>query len=643
MDDRPSSPVVHRPAAYRPPSALRSWLIGRPLPTADAPDQAIRKRVALAVFASDALSSTAYATQEILLILAAAGTASFGIAFPIALAIVVLLAIVTFSYQQTIHAYPEGGGAYIVARDNLGILPAQIAGAALLTDYVLTVAVSVSAGVAQLISAYPALQPDRVWIAVGLVLLIMVINLRGVRESGTLFAIPTYFFLSAIGLTVIYGLVRAFAGTLGEVAGPPPMETHQLQALTAFLVLRAFSSGTTALTGVEAISNGVTAFKEPRSKNAAVTLIWMAAILGTLFLAITWLTLQVSAVPSEAETVISQLARTIYGGRAGMYLAVISATTLILVMAANTAFAGFPRLGALMAGDRFLPSQFSHRGSRLVYTWGIVILAFVACLLIVLFQASVSGLIPLYAIGVFMSFSLSQTGMARRWAKIGRLEPEAEVKEKGSILRFDPGWRWKSWVNGFGAVCTFIVMMIFSVTKFTEGAWMVLIIIPALVLGLYSIHRHYTNLADRLSLENFGIPARIKQGRVLLPIAGVHRGTIAALRYAQAIGSEITALHVSVDEADTDKVWAKWTLWGEGIPLVIIDSPYRELLHPLVSYIAEAAGQCDPGEVITIVVPEFVPKRNWENLLHMQTAAWLRWALIHLKNVVVVDVPYVLE
>ncbi|HUF38724.1 MAG TPA: APC family permease [Anaerolineales bacterium] len=643
MTDPEPPPVIHRPAEYRSPSILRSWLIGRPLSNADESDQAIRKRVALAVFASDALSSTAYATQEILLVLAAAGTVAFGVAFPIAIAIVGLLAIVTFSYQQTIHAYPEGGGAYIVARDNLGTLPAQVAGAALLTDYILTVAVSVSAGVAQLVSAYPALRPERVWIAVGFVLLIMIINLRGVRESGAVFAIPTYYFLATIGATVVYGLVRAATGTLGPVTGPPPLEVHELQALTAFLVLRAFSSGTTALTGVEAISNGITAFREPRSKNAAITLVWMSVILGTLFLAITYLALIVKAVPSESETVISQLVRTIFGGRSAVYLAVIGATTLILVMAANTAFAGFPRLGALMAVDRFLPRQFSHRGSRLVYSWGIVILAVVAGLLIVLFRASVSGLIPLYAIGVFLSFTLSQSGMARRWVRIGRLSPDAEGKPAGSTLRYDPGWRWKSLVNAFGAVCTFVVMMIFSITKFTQGAWLVLIIIPAVVLGLHAIHKHYTLLAERLSLEDYGPPPVLKHARVLMPIAGVHRGTLAALRYAQAIGTEVTALHVSVDEADTEKVWAKWRRWGEGVPLVIIDSPYRALMQPLVSYIAEAAHSCEPGEVITVVVPEFVPAQTWENLLHMQTAAWLRWALLHLENVVVVDVPYVVE
>lgn len=643
MSEEQPITISHEVAPYHSPSRLQSWLIGRPLPTSDAPHQAIGKRVALAVFASDALSSTAYATQEILLILAAAGTVAFGVAFPIAIAIVILLAIVTISYQQTIHAYPGGGGAYIVARDNLGELPAQIAGAALLTDYILTVAVSVSAGVAQLVSASPSLLPHRAWIAVGLVALIMFINLRGVKESGTIFAIPTYFFLVMIVVTVVIGLVRYFSGAISTVVNPPEMDPHILQPLTAFLILRAFSSGTTALTGVEAISNGITAFREPRSHNAAVTLVWMSCILGSLFLGITYLSLHIHALPSEAETVISQLARTIYNGRGIPYLAVISATTLILVMAANTAFADFPRLSALMAGDRFLPRQLAYRGSRLVYSWGIVILASVASVLILIFDASVSSLIPLYAIGVFLSFTLSQGGMARRWRKIGRLVGDEIIEERGSTLRFDQGWNWKMLVNGFGTVCTFIVMMIFAVTKFAQGAWVVLVIIPLVVVGLYTIHWHYVGLARRLSLEDYGPPPALKHQRILLPISGVHRGTLEALRYAETLGDDITAIHIAVDEADSKKVREKWERWGEGIPMVMIESPFRELMHPLVTFISDAAANCETGAVITVVVPQFVPKSFWANILHMQTATWLRWALFHLENVIVVDVPYQVE
>jgi len=637
------SGIIHHPAPVHPPGRLRSWLIGRPLPTADAPHQAISKKVGLAVFASDALSSTAYATQEILIVLAVAGTAVFVYALPISLAIVVLLAVVTFSYEQTIHAYPSGGGAYIVSRDNLGTLPAQVAGAALLTDYILTVAVSMSAGTAQIVSAFPALTPYKVIITVGLVLLVMLINLRGVKESGFVFSIPTYFFIFMITLMLITGIVRYLGGNLGTVSVPPELEILTTQSMTLFLVLHAFSSGTTALTGVEAISNGVPAFKEPRSRNAGITLIWMATILGIFFLAITFLVNQVEAIPSESETVISQLARTIFAGQELAYLAVITATTLILIMAANPAFAGFPRLSALQASDRYLPRHFTYRGSRLVYSWGIVILSLVACFLIVIFQARVTSLIPLYAIGVFLSFTLSQTGMALRWRKIGRLGPEDEVQEKGSVLRFDPGWRWKMVLNGFGALCTFVVMLVFAVTKFRDGAWVVLILIPTLVTIFLIINRHYRNIAEALSISGLTKLSDVKSQRAVLLLSGVHKGTLAALGYARALSSDVHAVFVSTDESENEKIQTRWAKWGEGVPLVIIDSPYRELMHPLVSYIDELASELKADEVLTIVVPQFVPRRWWENLLHMQTATWLRWALLHREGVVVVDVPYQLE
>ncbi len=429
--------VLHRKAEYQPPRSLRSFLIGRPLATADAPHQTIGKLVGLAVFASDALSSTAYATQEILVILAAAGTIAFGYVFPITIAIVVLLAIVTISYEQTIHAYPGGGGAYIVARDNLGELPAQTAGAALLTDYVLTVAVSISAGVAQVGSAFPALYPYRVWIAVALVMLVMLINLRGVRESGVVFAVPTYFFVLMMFLTVGIGVARYLTGSLGTVVNPPHMEIVQtLSIVTPFLILHAFASGTAALTGVEAISNGITAFREPRSRNAGITLIWMSLILGLLFLGISFLTGKVERSPLRSRNChLTTDAHHFRWSGYTLYLLTIAATTVILIMAANTAFADFPRLGALHASDGFLPRQLTYRGSRLVFSRGIVTLALVASLLIILFQASVTRLIPLYAIGVFLSFTLSQTGMAVRWWKIGHLTPGDRDQRTGLDIK----------------------------------------------------------------------------------------------------------------------------------------------------------------------------------------------------------------
>jgi amino acid transporter len=644
IDEATGTTILRRTSPYRPPGFWRKWLIGRPLRTADAAHQTIGKVIGLAVFASDALSSTAYATQEILLILAVAGTAAFGYAFPISLVIVGLLAIVTISYEQTIHAYPSGGGAYIVARDNLGDFAAQVAGAALLMDYILTVAVSVSSGVAQVASAFPAVFPYRVYLAVGVVLFIMLVNLRGVKESGVTFAIPTYFFLLMMFCMVGVGFLRYITGALGSVVDPPHLDVVQMAStITPFLILHAFSSGTTALTGVEAISNGIPAFKEPKSRNAGITLICMSAILATLFLGITFLAGQVHTIPSEAETVISQLARTVFDGRGSFYHGVIVATTVILIMATNTSFADFPRLSALLAADGFLPRQLTYRGSRLVYSRGIMALALIASLLIVVFDASVSGLIPLYAIGVFLSFTLSQTGMARRWWKIGRVRPGQEIKERGSTLRRESRWTLKMVINSFGAICTAIVMLVFAVTKFMEGAWIVLLLMPILVVVFLQIHRHYQDLAARLSLERYGEPPRILRQCVIIPLSGVHRGTLEALRYARSLSDDITAVHVSIDPAEAEAVRQKWELWGGGSRLVILESPYRLLFEPLLQYVAEIAAQRQPNETITIVVPQFVPRRWWHNFLHNQTAMMLRLALLFRRGIVITDIPFHLE
>ncbi|MBK8422178.1 APC family permease [Candidatus Villigracilis saccharophilus] len=634
--------IIERTADYVPPKNWRSWFIGRPLSTADASHQTIGKTVGLAVFASDALSSTAYATQEILVILAAAGTMAFGIVVPISIAIVILLAIVTISYEQTIHAYPDGGGAYIVARDNLGEFPALIAGASLLTDYILTVSVSIASGVAQIVSAFPELYDYRVVLSVGFIMFVMLMNLRGVKESGTAFAIPTYFFVVLMFIAVGTGLFRLFvAGTLGTVIDPPELLAHGISTVTPFLILHAFASGTTALTGVEAISNGITAFKEPRSKNAGITLIWMSLILGSLFLGISYLTKMIGAVPSESETVISQLARTIFGGRGTLYLMLIGATTVILIMAANTAFADFPRLGALVAKDGFLPRQLTYRGSRLVYSRGIVALALIASIILIIFQASVTRLIPLYAIGVFLSFTLSQGGMALRWYKIGKLRPDEEKVERGSTLRFVKDWPVKMLVNGFGAICTAVVMLVFAITKFKDGAWVVLILIPSLVTGFWFIHRHYNNLAKKLSLDNFGvIPPHTMRHRVILPVSGVHQGTLAALRYARMLSDDVTAVHVVIEPSDAEKVRAKWETWGEGVRMVLLDSPYRLFIEPILGYISEIAAKRQPGETITIVVPEFVSDNRMTGALHTNTANILREQLKNQHGIVITNVPY---
>jgi amino acid transporter len=641
-EENNATPIIQRKTGYVPPRSWQNWLFGRPLATADAPHQTIGKFIGLAVFSSDALSSVAYGPQEVLIILALAGTGAFSNALPISLAIVVLLAILTLSYEQTIHAYPDGGGAYIVARDNIGTLPALVAAAALLIDYILTVSVSISSGVAQIVSAFPELSAYRVPISIGFVLFVMTINLRGVKESGIAFAFPTYFFLGTMFLTVGIGLIRYLTGTLGLVMNPPPLEAPQvLQPITLFLILRAFASGTTTLTGVEAISNGITAFKEPRSRNAGITLIWMAGILAILMLGVFFLAHFTSAIPSEAETVISQLARTIFNGRGLPYLALIVGTTVILVMAANTAFADFPRLSAMVARDGYLPRQLSYRGSRLVFSYGIASLALIASLLIFVFQASVTRLIPLYAIGVFLSFTLSQAGMSHRWWKIGRLKPGEERIERGSTLIFKKDWLTKMIINGFGAVCTAVVALVFAMTKFQDGAWVVLILLPLMVMAFSLIHRHYDSLSKRLSLDCFfGAPPRSTRHRVIMPLSGVHQGTLDGLRYARRLSDDITAVHVSIDPQETEKVRQRWETWGEGVRLVILDSPYRLFIEPLLEYIEEIAANRQPGETITILVPQFIPSKRWHYLLHTNTANLLRSELLTKPGIIITDVPY---
>jgi amino acid transporter len=475
---------------------------------------------------------------------------------------------------------------------------------------------------------------------VGLILFIMLINMRGVKESGFTFAIPTYFFLILAFVTVIVGVIRYLSGTLGMVVNPPTLEIGIIQPLSIFIILRAFANGTASLTGVEAISNGIPAFKEPRSKNAGTTLIWMSGILGSLLLGISFLAVQVGALPSESETVISQLARTIFGGQGILYLAMIIGTTVILVMAANTAFADFPRLSALQAVDGFLPRQLTYRGSRLVYSRGIAALAIIASLLVVIFQASVTSLIPLYAIGVFLSFTLSQAGMAHRWWKAGHLAPATEIKEPGSILRHEENWLHKMVINGIGSTCTLVVTIVFAVTKFKDGAWIVVILIPTLVGIFLFIHRHYKNLASQLTLEKHIPPGRISRLRVIMPVSGVHRGTVAALRYARTLSEDVTAVHISVDEKETARLEEKWEIWGEGVRLIVLNSPYRLFLEPLLEYIDKVDVTLRGDETITIVVPQFIPKHWWNSFLHTRTAEMLRKVLLQRENIVITEVPY---
>jgi amino acid transporter len=630
---------LNRVAGHSHKRSWRSWLIGRAIPTADAPHQRIGKAVGLAVFGADALSSIAYAPQETLVILAAAGAQAFRYAFPISLIITVLLAIVTISYQQTIHAYPNGGGAYTVVKENLGITPALVAGAALLTDYTLLAAVATSSGVAQIVSAFPALFPYRVWLSVGLLGLIAIANLRGVKESGNTFAAPTYFFLVMTVVTVVVGFIRYLAGTLGGVISPPPIEAFHTEPLTLFLLLRAFSNGTTALTGVECISNGVTAFKEPRAHNAALTMVWMSTLLGVLFVGITYLLGVIGAVPSESETVISQLARTTFGNRGLLYLGTITATTIILVLATNTAFADFPRLSAIIAEDGYMPRQLAYRGSRLVFSRGIMSLTAIASFLIIIFNASVTALIPLWAVGVFLSFTLSQAGMARHWW-YNRRPAGDQLTEKEKLHPYDPGWRWKLAINGLGSVTTAIVTLIFAITKFVDGAWIIVLLLPTVVFSFYSIHRHYASLARDLSLENYGESPPSKRHRVIMPVSAIHQGTLEALEYALSLSRDVTAVHISIDAEQTEKLRHKWSWWGKGARLVVIDSPYRTFLEPFLEYVSELCAILQPNERLTIVVPQFIPKHWWHNALHTQTAFWLRFMLLNKKGIIITEVPY---
>ncbi len=596
---------------------FRQWLLGTPLPSISERHQRLRKTLALPVFSSDALSSVAYATEEILLVLILAGSAALDWSLPIGLAILGLLVVVTTSYQQTIHAYPGGGGAYIVAKDNLGTLPGLTAAAALMIDYVLTVSVSVAAGVAAITSALPALQTHRE--ALGLVAIagIVFANLRGVKESGRTFALPTYGFVAITLLLIGWGIVKLL---LGDQAQPLHMPHRETNPVTLFLLLRAFSSGCTALTGVEAISNGVPAFKPPEARNAGITMIWMAVILGTLFVGITGLANEYGVVPAGDETVMSSLARAVFGGGV-LYYATQAFTALILILAANTSFADFPRLSSLLAQDSFLPRQFQHRGDRLVFSNGVIALGVLAGALIVVFQGQVHALIPLYAVGVFLSFTLSQSGMVRRW-----------WRERHA------GWWAHALVNGAGALVTALVTLIIGMTKFAHGAWIVVVLIPLIVFWFWRIRDHYRQVADKLSLEHYDRKP-VTGNVVVVPIGGVHQATVRALDYARQLSPDVTAVYVN-QEGDANRVMAKWGEWGAGVRLIVLDSPYRNLTRPLLDYIDQLRERQGANGFVTVVVPEFIPRGWWHHLLHNQSALMLKAALLLRWNVVVVDEPY---
>lgn len=625
------------------PSLWRS-IIGQPLATKDLPHQAVSRAVGLAVFASDALSSTAYATEEILVILALAGSQFFHLSIPIAAAIAVLLITVTVSYRQTILAYPNGGGAYIVARDNLGELPAQIAGAALLTDYILTVAVSISSGVAQIASAIPSLRDHRVEIALIVIIFMTIVNLRGVKESGRVFAIPTYFFLLMSFLMIIIGFIEAASGRLGIVTGLPEVHANTVtEGITLFIILKAFSSGCTALTGIEAISNGITAFKEPKSRNAAATLIMMSTILVTVFLGFTVLANMVGAHPIHGgETVISQMARTVYGQESVLYYLTLVGTTLILLMAANTAYADFPRLAALHAGDGFLPRQLTIRSSRLVYGVGIAVLALFSGLLVVFFRADVSALIPLYAVGVFLSFTMSQAGMVVRYLKASKLKPGEKIVTEVTTLEHTKYWWFNMLISAFGAIATFVVMMVFAITKFSGGAWFILILIPSLVFAFFRVHHHYKSVAQRLSAAGMKLNRAEKHVvSTIVLIDDVHAGTLRLIDYAKSLGVPWKAIHVAINPAKAEKVRQKWVerCAEPESKLIILESPYRQLIPPIREEVERELEKNQNGYV-NIIMGHLAMDSWWEQILHQNNAYIFNLALQGLDGVVVTTVPY---
>jgi amino acid transporter len=612
-------------------SALKRLLVGRPLSSAESEHQRLTKRIALAVFSSDAISSTAYATEEILRVLVPlAGMAALDSLIPIAFVVVILLAIVAFSYRQTIFAYPSGGGSYVVSRENLGVNPSLVAGASLLTDYILTVSVSVAAGVAAITSAFPELRSRTVSICLLLILLITVANLRGVKESGRTFAVPTYVYIVSLALLVGIGLFRSFGGSLGRLP-PDPAALEEIteygklmSGITLFALMRAFSSGAVALTGVEAISNGVPAFRRPESKNAATTLMWMAGILGTFFFGISVLAHRLAPTVQHegGETILSLLGRAVFGHNSLMYFVLQVSTAAILVLAANTAFADFPRLSSIIARDGFLPRQLFNRGDRLVFSNGVVVLAVLAGTLLVVVKGEVTHLIPLYAVGVFTSFTLSQVGMVRH-----------------HLTERESGWRGSTVINAVGATATGIVLLVVGVSKFTKGAWLPIIVIPLVVMLLKGIKRHYDLVRSSLAIPENWRPPRLNHTVVVL-VGGVHRGVLEAMAYARSLApNHLVAVTVVSDEEEQERIQHAWEANGLDTPLDIVYSPYRELSRPILKFIDEIDARWG-NDIVTVLIPEVVVRKWWEQLLHNQTALFLKGRLLFREGVVVTSVPY---
>jgi amino acid transporter len=599
---------------------LKRLLVGKPIPSHLAHHERLSRITGLAVLSSDALSSVAYATDFIIATLIAAGTAALGYALPVAFVIAALLAIVAFSYRQTIHAYPTGGGAYRVAKENIAENAGLTAAASLLVDYTLTVSVSISAGVLAITSAFPSLDEYRVPLCLMFLALLTVGNLRGIKESGRIFAIPTYFFVVCIFILIAVGLYRYAYGNVSLLAVPLP-QNASTRSISMFLLLTAFANGCTAMTGVEAVSDGVPAFRSPESKNAAATLITMAVLAITMFLGITFLAHAYQVMPSEKESGVSQLGRAIFGSGTFIYYLVQAATTLILVLAANTAYADFPRLASIVSRDRFLPRQFMNQGDRLAFSNGILVLSAFAAVLIVAFRGDTHALLPLYMIGVFVSFTLSQAGMVVHWKKTQT-----------------PGWKTSALINGFGAIVTGIVLVIVAITKTLEGAWIVLVLIPFIIAVFKATRRHYDHVSSQLTLRNYTPQARV-HNTVLIPIGGMQRAVVEALRYAETLSDDVRAVYVDVDPTATEHIKRQWQIWGGRVKLIVLDSPYRSVMEPLLEYIEQVEND-RADDYVTVILPEFVPARWWQHLLHNQRALLIKGALLFRPNTVVTSVPF---
>ncbi|MBN1146502.1 MAG: APC family permease [Anaerolineales bacterium] len=606
-------------------SKLKHLLIGSPMPTQQLAETRLNKIRALAAFSPDALSSIAYANQEIYLGLVIAGSAGLALAWPIGLAITGLLVMVAISYRQTIYGYPSGGGSYVVARENLGRTAGLVTGAALLIGYLLTAAVSLTASVEAIASAYPLLWPHRSLLALILLALITLANLRGLRETGTLMAVPVYLFLFTYLPMLAYGALKLFLEGPGDLAA---VASSASTPLSTFLILHAFATGCTALTGIEAISNGVPAFQPPEAKNASRTLIAMAILMAVLFVGSIGLTQFLAITAGTNETILSALARRLLGG-GPIYLLIQVSTMLILAVAANTSFAGFPRLAAILAADGYLPRQLTNLGDRLVFANGIVFLAIATGGLILAFGGDSHSLVPLFAVGVFLAFTLSQAGMVLHWAK-NRL----------------PGWQFKGLINGIGALVTAATVIVIAYSKFREGAWITILVIPILVTGFQNIHRHYQGIRKQLTLR--GLPPSLRPPpalRLVIPISGVHRGTVDAVNFARAISRDVTAVYIELDSKYTPNVQGTWKRWFPDIPLLVLASPYRSIVGPLLDFLDETDRQHNDGQLAALVLPEFIPARWWQSLLHNQTSWLIKTALLYRRRQlgyqrVIIDIPY---